>query len=481
MKEYQNFAQQIGLIGITNILVGLSTFLLIPVLTKNLPIEDYGQWVQLTVTISLFPLVVMLGLPYTMVRFLAVEKSKEEMREGFYSMLFIIIISALIFSSIFWFFSDVIADFLFGGNTEIIPYLIIILFLECIIIAYLNIFRTFRAIKKYSIILLFKTYLGLFISIILVQLNYGLKGAILGILVSDLLSCLIMCSLVFLKIGFFIPKFTNIREYLSFGLPTVPSNISSWIVNSSAYYIIGILLGVSFVGYYGPGYSIGSIILMIVNPIGFLLPAVLSKFYDENKVEDVKTILDYSLKYFFALAIPSAIGLALLSKPILLLLSTPEIANNAYLIVPFISAGAVFFGLYTILIQIFVLEKRTIIFSKIWFFGAILNIVLNFLFIPLFGITGAAIANMCVYASILAIVYYFSEKILHFNYNASFIIKCCISSASIFLIIAIMSPQSLLSLLLSIILSSISYFTVLILMRGFSKEEIVFFTQLFRA
>ena len=49
MSEYKLFTQRIGLIGITNLLVSLSGIILLPILTKNIPIEEYGVWVQIGV------------------------------------------------------------------------------------------------------------------------------------------------------------------------------------------------------------------------------------------------------------------------------------------------------------------------------------------------------------------------------------------------------------------------------------------------
>ena len=81
LQKYRQFARQIGIIGATNLLISLSGLILLPILTKTLPIEEYGTYVQITVTIGLVPGVVMLGLPYTMVRYLAAAKSREEIRE----------------------------------------------------------------------------------------------------------------------------------------------------------------------------------------------------------------------------------------------------------------------------------------------------------------------------------------------------------------------------------------------------------------
>jgi len=43
---------------------------------KNLSIEEYGIWAQITASIGVFPGLVMLGLPYTIVRFLPAFKKK---------------------------------------------------------------------------------------------------------------------------------------------------------------------------------------------------------------------------------------------------------------------------------------------------------------------------------------------------------------------------------------------------------------------
>ena len=67
--EYKLFVQRIGLVGITNILIALSSLILLPILTKGLSITEYGTWVLIMTTIALIPNVANLGLPYTMVRF----------------------------------------------------------------------------------------------------------------------------------------------------------------------------------------------------------------------------------------------------------------------------------------------------------------------------------------------------------------------------------------------------------------------------
>jgi len=189
--------------------------------------------------------------------------------------------------------------------------------------------------------------------------GFGIYMASIGLLIAYLATFFVMLSFIISDIGFKIPKLKNLREYLSFGLPTVPGILSYWIIDSSDRYIIGILLGTAFVGYYSPGYTLGTVILLILAPFSFLLPSVLPKYYDENNKEKVSIFLKYSLKYFLLIAIPAAFGLSLLSKPILMILTTPEIALNGYMITPFVALSAILYGIYGIISNIIVLEKKT--------------------------------------------------------------------------------------------------------------------------
>ena len=238
-----------------------------------------------------------------------------------------------------------------------------------------------------------------------------------------------MGSFVVSDLGVSFPKFKNIKEYLAFGIPTIPGNLSSWIVNSSNRYVIGLLMGTTFVGYFSPGYTLGNMINLFIAPLSFLLPATLSKHYDENEIEDVRAILGFSLKFFLALGIPAAFGLSMLSQPILNVLSTPEIASHGYQVTPFMALGALFFGAYAIVAQIIVLEKNTTLIGKIWVGAAVLNLGLSLLFIPYIGIIGGAIATMISFAFAFFITSYYANKSLTIYFSLNFVIKSLAASS----------------------------------------------------
>ena len=432
-------------------------------------------------TIGLVPPIVMLGLPYTMVRFLAGAKTREEKQEGYYSIAGITIITTGLATVTLFILAEPIATILFDDRTIVTQILALVVFLECMNLLQFNYFRTFQQIKRYSSLLFCKTCLQLVLVGGLVLTGYGIFGAVIGLFISNLILMLIMGALIVSGIGVAIPKFTHLREYLYFGLPTMPGNFSSWVVNSSDRYMIAIFLGAAYVGYYAPGYALGNIISIFIAPLTFMLPAVLSKYYDENNLQGVQTILQHSLKYFLMLAVPSFVGLSILSKPILTIISTPDIASNGYLITPFTALSSLFFGFYAIIVQILYLEKNTIITAKIWIGAAIINFVLNIIAIPLMGIVGAAITTLVSFMFSLGIVLFYMKtqsRINIFNNLNKTIFRIGIASVGMIPIILILQPSGILPIMLNIVLSGIIYFVLLFIFKEITKQEIDFFKNM---
>ena len=378
--------------------------------------------------------------------------------------------SALLLTS-----SESIAALLFDNNTIVVKILSLIIWIECLNSLMFNFFRTFQQIRKYSLFMLILTFLNLFLVAYFVRSGYGIIGAMIGVLIAKGMIFLIITIIIITKIGFKIPKLRNMRNYLAFGLPTVPGNLSSWVITSSDRYVIGILLGTAYVGYYSPGYALGSTIMLFIGPLGLLLPAVLSKYYDENNMEAVKMVLKYSLKYFLLLAIPSAIGLSLLSKPMLEILSTPEIASQGYLITPFTAVSSVFFGALVVINHIIVLEKKNVITGSIYMLAAILNFVLNLILVPYLGITGAAFATLIAYLLLFVLGTYYSFKYMKFDIGLQFVIKSIFASIVMSLVILVLNPEGLPSVLFVVGICAIIYAAVILLLKGISREEIAFF------
>jgi O-antigen/teichoic acid export membrane protein len=480
-SPYALFAQRIGLVGIVNLLIYLNSIILLPILTKHIPIEGYGVWIQIIATVGLISSVALLGLPYSMIRFLAAAKDKADIQEGFYSIFLLVLFSGSIVFSFLWMLSRPLAEILFDGQAEIVRITAAIAFMVGLNELMINFFRTFQQIKRYSLYMILRTALNMVFVAYLVLSGYGLKGAVLGYLGAELFIFILMMSNIIWLIGIRIPQLIHIREYLSFGVFTIPTGLSNWVVNSSDRYVIGVLLGMAFVGYYSPGYTLGNIVNMLIAPFSLLLPAVLSNYYDNNDINLVKTLLSQSMKYFLALAIPSVFGLSLLSKSILTLLSTPQIAQEGHVVTPFIALSILLFGAYAIVSHVILLEKRTRILSMIWLVAAAVKFGLSFIFIPYLGLMGAALTTLLAYALAFAVTWHYSIKYINFAVDYIFMLKCIIASVIMTLAIFNWNPVDKISILLAVVAGFFIYLLVLFALGGLKKEDVSFFKGLFNA
>ncbi|NPV62776.1 MAG: flippase [Methanotrichaceae archaeon] len=480
MSEYKLLVQRIGLIGLANILTNLGGIVLLPILTKNMPAEDYGIWAQVMVTTGLVSTIVLLGLPNSMVRFMAITKAKDELQETFYSMFLLVSLLGALVSLVILHLSPFLAALLFGGNLAVTMLLAPIVILESLNALFFSFFRTLQRMKLYAFFAFLAMYLGVALAYYFVSNGEGIYGAVFGLLASKAAIFIILFYLVLKDIGFRFPCFSRLKEYLAFGLPLVPAGLSDWVINSSDRYVISIFLGTAFVGYYSPGYLLGSIIIMFINPLVTILPVILAKHYDERRIEVVETVLNRSLKYFLALSIPSFFGLTMLSRSILLVLATPEIAQNGYLITPFIALSMVLFGFSSILANVISLVKRTTISAGISFLAAAVNLGLTVILVPRIGVIGAGAATLAAFTMVFAITGYYTIGILHLHINYKFIMKCILASLIMSLILALWSPESLLEILASVTACTLIYFLILLILRGIGKEEIDFVKGLLR-
>ena len=471
MDEYIQFIKRIGIVGIANILISLSGLIFIPIITKNFSTSDYGVWAQVNTLIALVPNIVNLGLPYTMVRFLAAQKDKKIIQQSFYSMMALVLASTIVMVVVFLVFSTQIANALFDGSLQIMLIVTVISFLACLNLMLLSYFRTFQQISYYSLFLVLQTYIGVGVSIVLTLLNHPIEIVVLGLLSGYLIVFIAMVFLIIRQLGFTV-RFKNLKEELKFAIPTIPNNVSSWVVDSSDKFVIGIFLGTAAVGCYSPGYALGSILLMFLTPFAVLLPAVLPEYFESGDTEKVDTFLTYSLKYYLLITIPAAVGMSLLSKPLLYILTTTVIADSGYMITPLVALGAIFMGIYGIVNNIIILEKKTSILGYIWISVAILNIVLNIFAVPYLGIYGAGIATLICYFMAFLVTMFYSSKFMKLPFDVKSILKIIIASIIMGIFVNIANPYGIVNILIVIVIAVLIYFVVLFLLRGIDRKEI---------
>jgi O-antigen/teichoic acid export membrane protein len=480
MGKYTLTVRRLGLTAVITPLISLSNLILLPILTKNLAIADYGAWALIIVTTSLLPVLATLGLPSAMTRFLAAATDKRDIRNAFYSMGFIVLLTSSIISGLLFLFAPQIAASLFQNNYTIALLLIPNVLIACLAAYLIQYFVTFQQIKRYSVLNFFNAYLNTALVAYFIISGHGLEGAVIALLIQQLVVFAVMMYLIVAQIGFAIPTFKHARQHLAYGLPLVPGALSSWIVNSSDRCLIALFLGAAAVGYYSPGYSLGGTLSIVAAPLATLLPPVLSKHYDDNNIEDVRTILTYSLKYYTGIALPCVFALSVLSKPLLLVLTTPQIAANGYLVTPFVAAGTALLGAYAVLVMIIALKKKTAVAGTIWILSAALNFGLNLVLIPYLGLVAAALTTFLAFLLAFVLTTLYSFRHFKFDVNKGFIVKSVCGSSIMALFLLLWNPSGPLSILLSLALAAVIYLTILLALRGFTIQEIKLIYRIYR-
>lgn len=479
MNEYKLFAQRIGLVGLVNVLSSLSGIILLPVISKRVPLADYGTWAQVNVTIGLVSLFMMMGLAGSLTRFLAASKERQEIRDCFFSMFAMVLAASTILSLLMFWFSKYIAYSLFDNNIAIAEILPLIIFVQSVNGFVFSYFRAVQQMTRFSLLTLASIYLDVVLISFMVLTNHGIYGAVQALLATRVVLLCVMLFLIIRQIGVGLPRFKNARDYLAYGLPIVPSSLSSWVINSSNRYVINIFLGTAAVGLYSPGYLLGNLIVTFVDPISFVLTPALSKCYDDNQECVVKTMLSRSIKYYMAIAIPSAFGLSILSKPILSVMSTPQIADQGHLITPFVAVSMLFYGAFSIASNVIALKKRTIILAYVWVIGGALNLGLTVALVRYSGILGAAAATLVTFIFVFLIASYISYSYMRFEIDYRFILKSVFSSMIMSLVLLLKFPSSLLEIFVLVIVGAGVYFAVLFLIRGVDEKEVAFFREAF--
>ena len=407
-------------------------------------------------------------------RFLAAKTDRNEIREEFYSVFFLVLLIAVVSAFLFVVFSDTISHILFDGESYVVRITGFTVFIWALDWVFLNLLRAFREMKKYALFMIGKIVCEMAVIVYLVSSGYGLFRILLFVLIVRIVLFGLLFYLVNRKVPFVIPRFSKIKEYLAFGLPTVPGNVSAWVVSSSGRYFIGYFLGATSVGIYTVGYGLGSLPIMVVSILGFVLPATLSHLYDNGKLDDVKKTLQYSLKYYLLVAIPFLFGTIVLAHNIIAVLATRDIADKGYFITPLIALSSVFFGFHAITSQILVLVRKTKIIAGLWICAALANFGLNMLVVPYWGILGAAITTIIAYGIAMTLAMYFSFREFTYNIDWSFITKSIGASLVMALVLRSVNPSNLLSIVFSIVLGVMVYGIILVVLQGFRKSEYVF-------
>jgi len=265
---------------------------------------------------------------------------------------------------------------------------------------------------------------------------------------------------------------------IKFGTPLLIVSIGYWIVQVSDRYLIKYFMSVSDVGIYSVSYGIALVIIMIWTASTSIVFPDLCALYDSGNIKELERRFSRVLKYGVAVTAAAVVGLAVLSVPILKIITSEEfIGSSGVLIVAAI--GIFWYGIFMYFAVLPNILKKVKVLNSLWISMASINIILNILLIPKFGIMGAAYSTLISFLlGAIAIVLYSSS---HFNiiFRKDWLMKIIISSVIMGYIVSLIPIFSLAVLVLVILIGALIYGATLFLLRFYDKSELLLFKEVF--
>jgi O-antigen/teichoic acid export membrane protein len=186
------------------------------------------------------------------------------------------------------------------------------------------------------------------------------------------------------------------RQYwkyaLTFNLPLIPHYLSLIILQQSDKIMIEKLTGAGDAALYSIAYTIGQMLLLVTNAINYsYIPFAYRALKDGNEKSLGKRSVQ--LLYFVA---ASLIIVICIGPELLKLISTPEY-HEAIWVIPLVAAASFFQYFYNLFTVVEYHFEKTVFVMIVSVASAILNIVLNYIFIKQYGYIAAAYTTLFCY------------------------------------------------------------------------------------
>ncbi len=414
--KFLNLSNEIKLRVISELIVKLVNFLLIPFITYKIGIDDYGIYIVLHSIINGLLPIFLLGLNFTIIKKLATVKSIRINSLNIFNSLFLVSLLFLLllpFLLIFFRFFD-FENHHFAYYILVITYLITI---QLILFEFLrskfksNLYSSFQIIDSCCFIVMlsligFLAELSITKILYLIILNkiIGLSGIFIYLLKSNII-----------KFKYFNLEKQIFKKYFYPGIIFILLGISEWLINFSDKIILSYYLPSVYLGLYFTTGMIASGIISLGSIFWWDLLPKLTKFKKQNDDEKIYRLIKDKYSIFIDYCIILSLILIILSPLIqtIILNSEFKITYSIYLIFFIsvfsnqISTGWEFFC--------YINKKNKFVLTNSIIWG-ILSFILYILLIPILKLEGALISLLITKIGYSYSLMIYARKI-GFNYN----------------------------------------------------------------
>ena len=436
------------------------TFLLLPLYTNVFTAEEYGVISLAYVFMGFMGVVLHYGLDVALMK--QYVQTKNEEKTLFFSSAYVsLVVTSLLFAIVVSFNQNALAPIILDSNYPRLILLIAwILFCDVLWSVPQLILRAEEKPTKYIALSLTNVIATMALNLVFVLV---LKMGIEGVLLSNLI---VSGGLLIISLPIVLKRFSikhvsgkHWQRLMTFGLPFLPAGIFSMLMEIADRYLLKWLTNMETVGLYSAGYKIGMLMMLAV--MGFNMgwqPFFLKAGADQKIV--------FARITTYVLAILGFLWLLLyiwVDDIVRINIGGISFYGEAFwpstTIVPIIALGYWFHGAYVLQVPGMYLQEKSKFLMMIRGVGALTNVMLNLLLIPLYGAMGAAWATCASFAAMAFMIFFMNLQSFPMEYEWGRITRVIISIMLVFAMGFTMQDNWVNKLILSMAFPVILYFT----------------------
>jgi O-antigen/teichoic acid export membrane protein len=458
---------------------GIVGFISIPIITHLFPPDEYGNYALVMATIGVFSTIVG-WLYFSIIRLYPKYERDKKLDEFYGTILKMAFISILLLSFIF---SSVLLLLESHISAELWSLMWVGVLVFILISSFLVLIEFFRAKRQISWYSCFKVWhyiaaIGFGI-VLIIAFNFGVDGLLWGYVLSLGIAFPMLWIISVGKVrirskNISIPLTSEIAKY---GFPLVVGNLAAWILSLSDRYFLEFFRSSKEVGIYSASYNIAEhSILLIAALFALTSGSIIYQIWEKEGKKKSQEFVSMVTRYYLIVCIPAVVGLSLLAQPLISIMTAPEY-HEGYVIVPFVTLGAFFFGLQQRFYAGINFYKKTHFIMFAIIASCLLNLGLNFLLVPKYGFIAAALTTVVSYAFLLVLMVVISRRFFIWEFPFKSLGKVICASAIMGLVVLYIVGNGLtsstpLNLIVGICIGTVVYFLMLLLLRELQEKEI---------
>lgn len=249
--------------------------------------------------------------------------------------------------------------------------------------------------------------------------------------------------------------------------------LAQTIFNSSDITMLGLMKSDTEVGYYSTAVKMTNLISQVIASLAWVVMPRMSLYFEQGNFEKINEMLKKTLNVLLTIGLPCAIGCICLSQEIVVIISGADYIAAApalsILMIGFIFSliGGSFLGNMVLLPS-----KREDIYMIVCCIATVVNLIMNYFLIPLWGVNAAAGTTAFASLLIMVLLIICKDKRVQLDYVVKLIISPALGCILIVVICALIKSVVsclILRTILCIIISGLVYFGVQVL----CKNEII--------